>query len=102
MFAFAIQTGIIMVHFIRQALANLAGGKPYMESVIDGAVLRPKLMTVGATVVSLFPIMFSSGAGMEIMKPIVALTIGGMIKLYHLRASSDPLSVCDWQRFAAQ
>ncbi len=82
MFAFAIQTGIIMVHFIRQALANRAGGKPYMESVIDGAVLRPKLMTVGATVVSLFPIMFSPGAGMEIMKPIVALTIGGMIKLY--------------------
>jgi len=40
LFAFAIQTGIIMVHFIRQALANLAGGKPYMESVIDGAVRR--------------------------------------------------------------
>jgi copper/silver efflux system protein len=81
LFAVAIQTGIIMIVFIRQALANRAEGKPYMQSVIDGSVLRlrPKLMTVGAMVLSLFPIMFSSGAGMEIMKPIAAPTIGGMI-----------------------
>ena len=53
-----------------------------MHAVIDGSVLRlrPKLMTVGAMVLSLFPIMFSSGAGMEIMKPIAAPTIGGMIR----------------------
>lgn len=81
LFAVAIQTGTIMIVFIRQALANRADEKTYMQAVIDGSVLRlgPKLMTVGAMVLSLFPIMFSSGAGMEIMKPIAAPTIGGMI-----------------------
>lgn len=81
LFAVAIQTGTIMVVFIRQALANRADEKTYMQAVIDGSVLRlrPKLMTAGAMVLSLFPIMFSSGAGMEITKPIAAPTIGGMI-----------------------
>jgi Cu(I)/Ag(I) efflux system membrane protein CusA/SilA len=36
-------------------------------------------MTVAAIVLSLFPVMFSSGAGMEIMKPIAAPSIGGMV-----------------------
>jgi hypothetical protein len=65
----------------RVALANRTTGKTYMEAVIDGSVLRlrPKLMTVGALVLSLLPIMFSSGPGMEIMKPIATPTIGGMI-----------------------
>jgi len=35
-------------------------------------------MTVGATVLSLLPIMFSNGQGMELMKPIATPTIGGM------------------------
>lgn len=85
LFAVAIQTGIIMIVFIRQALARQAAGQShagesYMEAVIEGSVarLRPKLMTVAATVLSLFPIMFSSGQGMEIMKPIATPTVGGM------------------------
>jgi Cu(I)/Ag(I) efflux system membrane protein CusA/SilA len=36
-------------------------------------------MTVAAIVLSLFPVMFSNGAGMEIMKPIAAPSIGGML-----------------------
>jgi hypothetical protein len=81
LFAVAIQTGIIMIIFIRQALARKAANESYMDAVIDGSVLRlrPKLMTVACTVLSLLPIMVSTGPGMEIMKPIATPTIGGMI-----------------------
>ena len=81
LFAVAIQTGIIMIVYIRQALANRGSGRTYMDAIIDGSVLRlrPKLMTVGAMILSLFPIMFSAGPGMEIMKPIATPTMGGMV-----------------------
>jgi Cu(I)/Ag(I) efflux system membrane protein CusA/SilA len=81
LFAVAVQTGIIMVIFIRAALDNRAPGQSYVDAVIDGSAtrLRPKLMTVAAIVLSLLPVMFSNGAGMEIMKPIAAPSIGGMV-----------------------
>jgi len=81
LFAVAVQTGIIMVIFIRAALDHRKPGQSYIDAVIDGSAtrLRPKLMTVAAIVLSLFPVMFSSGAGMEIMKPIAAPSIGGMV-----------------------
>jgi copper/silver efflux system protein len=81
LFAVAIQTGIIMIIFIRRALAQRTERQSYMDAVLAGSVLRlrPKLMTVGVTVLSLLPIMFSSGLGLEIMKPIATPTIGGML-----------------------
>jgi len=79
--AVAIQTGIIMIIFIRQALARGRDGASYMELVLQGSIarLRPKLMTVAATVLSLLPVMLSHGTGIEIMKPIATPTIGGML-----------------------
>ena len=41
--------------------------------------LRPKLMTVGTTLVSLVPVMYATGVGADIMKPMAAPIIGGMI-----------------------
>jgi Cu(I)/Ag(I) efflux system membrane protein CusA/SilA len=81
LFSVAIQTGIIMIVFIRQSLGRRGANATYMEAVIDGSVLRlrPKLMTVAATVLSLLPVMLSTGLGMEIMKPIATPTIGGML-----------------------
>lgn len=81
LFAVAVQTGIIMIVFIRQALARKTADETYMEAVVNGSVLRlrPKLMTVAATVLSLMPVMVSAGPGMEIMKPIATPTVGGMI-----------------------
>ncbi len=51
------------------------------EAVIDGAVkrLRPKLMTVAAVLASLAPILWESGIGSDVMKPIAAPIVGGMI-----------------------
>ena len=81
LFAVAVQTGIIMVIFIRAALDNRKEGQSYIDAVVDGSAarLRPKLMTVAAIVLSLLPVMFATGAGMEIMKPIAAPSIGGMV-----------------------
>ena len=81
LFAVAIQTGIIMIVFIRQAIARRGEAGAYMDAVVDGSVarLRPKLMTVACTTLSLLPVMFIDGPGMEIMKPIAAPTVGGML-----------------------
>ena len=51
------------------------------EATIDGAVqrLRPKLMTVTAVILSLAPILWESGIGSDVMKPIAAPIVGGMI-----------------------
>ena len=80
LFAVAIQTGIIMIEFIRAALANRTAEQSYMDAVIEGSAarLRPKLMTVATTVLGLLPIMFSTGSGMDIAKPIATPTFGGM------------------------
>ena len=81
LFAVAIQTGIIMVEFIRNALTHRTSAQSHMDAVVEGSVarLRPKLMTVATTVLGLLPIMFASGSGMDITKPIAVPTFGGMI-----------------------
>jgi len=81
LFAVAIQTGIIMIEFIREALARRTSEQTYMDAVVEGSVarLRPKLMTVATTVLGLAPIMFATGSGMDITKPIATPTFGGMV-----------------------
>ena len=81
LFAVAIQTGIIMIEFIREALAHRTPEQSYMDAVVQGSVarLRPKLMTVATTVLGLLPIMFATGSGMDITKPIATPTFGGML-----------------------
>jgi Cu(I)/Ag(I) efflux system membrane protein CusA/SilA len=81
LFAIAVQTGIIMVIFIRDALATRTAEESYIDAVIRGSTwrLRPKLMTVAAVVFSLVPIALSTRSGMDIMKPIAAPSIGGMV-----------------------
>src|SRR5262249_28374193 len=81
LFAIAVQTGIIMVVFIRDALAHKSENESYIDAVIHGSTqrLRPKLMTVAAVIFSLVPIALSTRSGMDIMKPIAAPSIGGMV-----------------------
>ncbi len=81
LFAVAVQTGIIMVIFIHASLKQRKDGESYVDAVIEGSAsrLRPKLMTVAAIILSLIPVMISTGPGMEIMKPIAAPSIGGMV-----------------------
>ena len=70
-----------MVIFIREALQHKTPGESYIDAVIRGSTLRlrPKLMTVAAVVFSLVPIALSTRSGMDILKPIAAPSIGGMV-----------------------
>src|SRR5213595_3686226 len=55
--------------------------KDVREATISGSVLRlrPKLMTVTVVMAGLLPILWSSGVGSDIMKPIAAPIVGGMV-----------------------
>jgi Cu(I)/Ag(I) efflux system membrane protein CusA/SilA len=87
LFGIAVETGVVMVVYLHEALEHrLKTGGPITEddlekATIDGAVqrLRPKLMTVTAVVLSLAPILWESGIGSDVMKPIAAPILGGMI-----------------------
>jgi Cu(I)/Ag(I) efflux system membrane protein CusA/SilA len=87
LFGIAVETGVVMVVYLDEAFQHrLAQDEPMTEAdllhaVIEGAVqrLRPKLMTVTAVILSLAPILWETGIGSDVMKPIAAPIVGGMI-----------------------
>jgi Cu(I)/Ag(I) efflux system membrane protein CusA/SilA len=87
LYGVAVQTGVVMVVYLHEALDKQLrrGGvltpDAILRATIDGSVLRlrPKLMTVTVVMASLVPIMWSSGVGSDVMKPIAAPIIGGMV-----------------------
>lgn len=87
LFGIAVETGVVMVVYLHEAFQrHEAQGTPMTEAgleqaVIEGAVqrLRPKLMTVTAVILSLAPILWETGIGSDVMKPIAAPIVGGMI-----------------------
>jgi len=86
LFGIAVETGVVMVIYLHEALNRhiAAGALTHDEielAVIEGAVqrLRPKLMTVAVVMLSLAPILWESGIGSDVMKPIAAPIVGGMI-----------------------
>jgi len=87
LFGIAVETGVVMVVYLHEALdRRLATGVPLKHedieaAAIEGAVqrLRPKLMTVFAVLASLVPILWETGIGSDVMKPIAAPIVGGMI-----------------------
>lgn len=87
LFGIAVETGVVMVVYLHEALGErLAAGTITQHldieaAAIEGAVqrLRPKLMTVTAVLASLAPILWETGVGSDVMKPIAAPIVGGMI-----------------------
>jgi copper/silver efflux system protein len=87
LFGIAVETGVVMVIYLHEALdKRLSQGaaltvEDIREAAIEGAVqrLRPKLMTVTAVLASLVPILWETGIGSDVMKPIAAPIVGGMI-----------------------
>jgi len=86
LYGVAVETGVVMVIYLHEALDKKLINGPCTEQDIydatyEGAVLRlrPKLMTVAVALLGLVPIMWSSGTGADVMKPIAAPMIGGML-----------------------
>src|SRR5690606_20079302 len=90
LFGIAVETGIVMVIYLNDAMEELIKKKgnssetitkdDLRESVIHGAAkrLRPKLMTVCVSLFGLIPVLWSTGVGMDMMQPIVLPMIGGV------------------------
>src|SRR5207244_8133186 len=86
LFGIAVETGVVMVVYLHEALdRRIRSGVKLTEedieqAAIEGAVqrLRPKLMTVTAVLASLVPILWETGIGSDVMKPIAARVVGGM------------------------
>jgi Cu(I)/Ag(I) efflux system membrane protein CusA/SilA len=87
----AAETGVVMLIYLDQAMRELKEersrqGRPFThgdlyEAIMRGAVerVRPKMMTVVAIMAGLVPILWSTGAGSEIMQRIAVPMIGGML-----------------------
>jgi Cu(I)/Ag(I) efflux system membrane protein CusA/SilA len=87
LFGIAVETAVIMVVYLQQALDHrMARGRPLAPedieaATVDGAVLRlrPKLMTVFAVIGGLGPLLWETGISSDVMKPIAAPIVGGML-----------------------
>ena len=88
LFGTAIQTGVVMVVYLDEAVKKKMAerGESFsradlIQAVKDGARLRlrPKVMTVATVVASLLPIMWSVRPGSEVMRPLATPIIGGMV-----------------------
>jgi Cu(I)/Ag(I) efflux system membrane protein CusA/SilA len=94
LFGTAIQTGVVMVVYLEEALDRKRSEKggtfsrtDLLDAIKEGARLRlrPKVMTVATIVASLLPIMWSTRTGAEVMKPLATPVIGGMVSsLLHI------------------
>ncbi len=88
LYGVAVETGVIMVIYLHEALdkkmiANndVVTNADIVQAAKDGAVLRlrPKLMTVAVNLIGLIPIMWATGTGSDLAKPIAVPMIGGIV-----------------------
>jgi Cu(I)/Ag(I) efflux system membrane protein CusA/SilA len=92
LYGIAVETGVIMVVYLHEALdkkliAQQKGLRgpitkvDIYEATVEGSVLRlrPKLMTVFTAMVGLIPVMWATGTGADVMKPLTAPMIGGLL-----------------------
>ncbi len=87
LFGAAVQTAIVMVVYLEEAVARkkrelgMLDRDSLLKAVTEGALLRlrPKVMTVTTILAGLLPIMWSTGAGAEVMRPLAIPVFGGMV-----------------------
>jgi copper/silver efflux system protein len=91
LFGIAVETGVVMVIYLNDAMNQLVKLKgnssatisnaDLREYVIAGAAkrLRPKIMTVSVAIFGLIPVLWSTGVGSDVMQPIVLPMIGGVL-----------------------
>jgi Cu(I)/Ag(I) efflux system membrane protein CusA/SilA len=99
------ETGVFMLMYLdlaykeRRISGHLKTGNDLKEAVIEGAVhrVRPKLMTVVALFMGLVPIMWSVGAGSDVMKRIAAPMIGGLFTSFLLELLIYPVIFYLWK-----
>jgi Cu(I)/Ag(I) efflux system membrane protein CusA/SilA len=99
------ETGVVMLLYLDLAYeewerkGKMRSREDLKEAIMYGAVkrIRPKLMTVGVILAGLIPVMFSSGAGSDIMKRIAAPMIGGVVTSEILELTIYPAIYLIWK-----
>src|SRR5271157_5345293 len=86
-FGMAVETGVVMLVYLREAideqggLARIGSIAVLRQAIIEGAVhrLRPKLLTEGAAIIAIFPMVFAAGVGGEVLAPMALPVLGGLL-----------------------
>jgi Cu(I)/Ag(I) efflux system membrane protein CusA/SilA len=86
-FGMATETGIVMLVYLREAISDRGGLEAIgstaelKEAILEGAIhrLRPKLLTEGTTIISIAPMLWASGVGSEVIRPMAAPVLGGLL-----------------------
>ncbi|MGZ4971898.1 MAG: efflux RND transporter permease subunit, partial [Limisphaerales bacterium] len=100
------ETGVVMLLYLDLAyedakkkglLTNMAGLR---DAIYHGAVkrVRPKAMTAAVIIAGLLPILWSHGAGADVMKRIAAPMIGGIVTSVVLELLLYPIIYMLWRR----
>ncbi len=78
LFGIAVLNGLVMVEFFRNLEAE---GRPRLDAVLEGAELRlrPVLMTAATTALGLVPMIWASGVGSEVQRPLAVVVVSGVV-----------------------
>ena len=78
LFGVAVLNGVVLVSYINSLRRD---GRSVADAVYEGTVLRlrPVLMTATVAILGLLPLLFSSGAGSEVQRPLAAVVVGGLL-----------------------
>ncbi len=103
----AAETGVVMLIYLDEAFhrrsleGRMSTADDVAAAVREGALerLRPVLMTVTAITAGLAPIMWSEGAGADVMKRIASPMVGGMITATALTLAVIPAVYLIWRRW---
>jgi Cu(I)/Ag(I) efflux system membrane protein CusA/SilA len=101
----AAQTGVVMVVYCDSAYHKFkAGGRirtldDIVEATLEGSVqrVRPKLMTVATMMIGLVPLLWSQGAGADVMKRVAAPMVGGLFTSAFLTLEIIPVVYTYWR-----
>jgi Cu(I)/Ag(I) efflux system membrane protein CusA/SilA len=86
-FGMAVETGVVMLVYLREAIHERGGLEQISsiaelrQAILEGAVhrLRPKLLTEGAAIISIAPMLWATGVGAEVIRPMAAPVLGGLL-----------------------
>jgi len=78
LFGIALENGMVLVSYLNQLLRE---GVSIDQAAVRGACLRmrPVLMTAATTALGLIPLLFSSGTGSEVQRPLATVVVGGLV-----------------------
>jgi len=101
------ETGVVMLLYLDQSYdrfkqqGRLRNPQDLQEAIEDGAVkrIRTKMMTVMAILMGLLPIMWSHGAGADVMKRIATPMVGGVVTSFVLELLIYPVIFAVWKEW---